>query len=292
MNRCLALLLALLFATISVSSACVAAVPELIAFTLRPESGDRIHASFRDEERDRDRSSWSTGFKFAELVGLDLGGFRGPGSRPLRFAIIREAGRLDCSGSGGGSHGYGNCRFSADPRFSQLLASRGIGTPTREQAFGLMAVNARREVIDALAAARFPTPSIDDLMGLTALGVDSRYIGELARAGYRPHEIDTLIQFKALGITPEWIGGFVRAGYARIPADELVQLKALNVTPEIIAGFDRIGYRGLAVDSLVQLKALGVTPEFALAANRQNDRHLSVDQLVELKALGLGPRAH
>jgi len=284
MKHCLALLLALMFATISVSSACLAGSPGWIAFTLRPESGDRIHASFRDEERDRDQNSWSTGFKPAELVGLDLGGFRGPGSRPLRFAIIREAGRLDCLGSGGSSHGYGNCRFTADARFAQLLASRGIGTPTREQAFGLMAVNARRDVIDALAAARFPTPTIDDLMGLSALGVDSRYIGELARAGYRPRQIDTLIQFKALGVTPEWIAGFTRIGYGAIPANELVQLRALGVTPEFVAGFDRIGFGRLPVDQLVQLKALGITPEFAQSV-RPGGR-LSIDDLVQAKLFG------
>ena len=60
MKHCLAFLLALMFATISVSSACVAGSPDWIGFTLRPEHGDggRIHASFRDEERDRDRNSW------------------------------------------------------------------------------------------------------------------------------------------------------------------------------------------------------------------------------------------
>jgi len=286
MNRCLAFLLALMFATISVSSACVAGSPDWIGFTLRPEQGDgaRIHASFRDEDRDRDRNSWSTGFRPSELVGLDLAGFRGSGARPLRFAIIREAGRLDCSGSGGDSHADGSCRFTADPGFLQLLARRGIGTPNREQAFGLMAVNARRDVVEALAAARYPTPSIDDLMGLSALGVDRGYIGALAQAGYRPQRIDTLIEFKALGVTPEWIGGFARIGYGAIPADELVQLRALNVTPEFVAGFDRLGYGRLPVSTLVQLKALGITPEFAQTV-APNSR-LSVDDLVQAKLFG------
>ena len=286
MNRCLALLLALMFATISVSSACVAGSPDWVAFDLRPESGNsaRIHASFRDQQRDRDRSSWSTGFGPSELVGLDLAAFRGPGARPLRFAIVRDAGRLDCSGSGGGSHGYGNCRFAADPGFTRLLISRGIGTPTREQAFALMAVNARRDTVDALAQAHYPTPSIEDLMGLAALGVDRRYIGALAQAGYRPQRVNTLIEFKALGVTPEWIGGFTRIGYGAIPADELVQLRALGVTPEFVAGFDRIGYGRLPVSALVQLKALGITPEFARSVG-PNGR-LSVDDLVQAKLFG------
>ena len=285
MNRFLALVLALMFATLTVSSACVAAGPdEWIAFDLRPESGDKIHASFRDDDRGRDRNNWSTGFKPSEMIGLDLAGFRAGGSRPLHFAIVREAGRLDCAGNGGGSHGYGNCRFASDPAFLQLLARNGIGTPTREQAFGLMAVGARRELIEALAAARYPAPSIDDLMGLSALGVDARYVGELARAGYRPQKVDTLIEFKALGITPEWIGGFARIGYATIPADDLVQLRALNVTPEFVAGFDRIGYGRLPVDTLVQLKALGITPEFARSVGSEG--RLPVDDLVQAKLFG------
>jgi len=293
MNRCLAFLLAVMFATITVSSACVAAPADWVGFTLRPERGDgrKIHASFDDEERGGDRNSWSTGFRPSELIGLDTAGFRGPGNRPLRFAIVREAGRLDCSGNGGGSRAIGNCRFTADASFMRLLASRGIGTPNREQAFGLMAVDARRDLIDAVVAARYPTPTIDDLMALSALGVNGRYIADLARVGYRPRAIDTLIEFKALGVTPQWIGEFTRAGYGNLPADQLVQLRALNITPEFIVAFDRIGYARLPVDSLVQLKALNVTPEFALAANRQNDRRLSVDQLVQMRALGLGPKS-
>src|SRR5881275_589561 len=148
MNRCLAFLLALIFATVSVSSACVAAPSDWVHFTLQPERGDgKIHASFRDESRGPGENNWSTGFLPSELVGLDVASFRASGARPLRFAIVREAGRLDCSGTGANSSAAGNCSFTADPGFTQLLFSRGIGRPTREQAFGLMAINTRREMI-------------------------------------------------------------------------------------------------------------------------------------------------
>ena len=288
MNRCLAFLFALVVATLTVSWACVAAPSEWIHFTREPERGQspQLRATFRDQMRERDHNNWSTGFLPSELVGLDLSGFRASGSRPLHFAIVREAGRLDCSGNGGGSHASGNCGFTPDPAFTQLLASRGIGKPTRNQAFGLMAVNARRDVIDAVAAAHYPTPTIDDLMALSALGVNGRYITDLAAAGYRPNAVHTLIEFKALGITPEWIGGFVRAGYGNIPAEGLVQLRALGVTPQFIAGFDRIGYRHLPVDTLVQLKALGITPEFVASAGQSSKGQLTVDELVQLKLFG------
>ena len=287
MNRCLALLCALLFAFVSVSSACMAAPADWIAFDLKAQ-GDRqqIHATFRDERRGGDENHWSNGFKPSELIGLETAGFYAAGSRPLRFAVVREAGRLDCGGSGGSSRASGNCGFAADAGFMQLLATRGIGHPNREQAFGLMAMDVRRSLIEAVAAARYPTPSIDDLMAMTAVGVTSGYIGDLARANYRPNSLHSLIEFKALEISPEWLGGLARVGYASLPADDLMQLKALGISPDFITGFDSLGYRRLPVDELVQLKALNITPEFARSAIGQTRPLPSVDELVQIKMFG------
>jgi hypothetical protein len=288
MNRCLAFLAALMLTAVSVSSACLAAGERPVRFTIDPERGDsaKVHVSFRDEDRDREQNSWSTDMAASELSGFDMVAFRAQGVRPVRFALVREAGRLDCLGSGGANHAWGDCRFTPDAAFARLLAARRIGQPTREQAFGLMAVNARRDVIDAIAAAGYPAPRIDDLMALAALGVDGRYIGGLARAGYRPRTIDTLVQFKALGITPEWIGGFVRVGYGNLPTDDLVQMKALGITPDYVAGFQRIGYRSLSPDTLVELKALGITPEFVRASVGQGSSLPRPDELVQMKLFG------
>lgn len=284
MNRFFAFVGALFFAFISVSSACTAAPAGLYHFTLEPRNGgELIHADFRKDAGPSHDHEWSTEFRPAELAGLDVAGFRGPGSSPVRFALIREAGRLDCSGQGGQSYAHGNCRFTADPRFTQLLESRGVRRPTSEEAFTLMAVNVRRDLIDAIAAAHYPTPSVDDLVALAALNVSSAYITDMARAGYRPKTIDALIQFKALNITPQWISGFVRMGYANLPADELVQLKALDITPEFIAGYDRIGYRHLPVDTLVQLKALDISPDFVRRVAGQDGAMPPVEKLMTLK---------
>jgi hypothetical protein len=179
-----------------------------------------------------------------------------------------------------------NFRFTANPGFMQLLASRGIGRPTGDQMFALTAVNARREMIDAISAARYPAPSIDDVVALAALGVDGRYIAEMARAGYRPKTIQSLIEFKALGITPQWIAGFARVGYANVPGDGLVQMRALNITPDFIAGYQRIGYRNLPVNKLVELKALNITPEFVRSVTRASEPMPPVNDLVEIKLFG------
>lgn len=284
MNRVFALLFALILATISVSSACTAAPGDLIHFTLQPERNNRgeIHATFA-ESRNND---WSSGFMPSDLIGLDMSGFRADGTRRLSFAVVREAGRLDCTGSGGKSHAAGDCSFTPDAAFNQLLASRGIGRPTREQSLGLMALNVRRDLVEAVAAAHYPAPTIDQLLGLTAVGADGNYVRGMAQAGYRPQSVQSLVEFKAIGITPDWIGSYARAGYAHLPADELVQLKAMNITPEFIAGFDRAGYRHLPPETLVQLKALDITPEFVRQASGGSATMPSVSELMEMKMFG------
>jgi hypothetical protein len=288
MNRLLALIFAMVLATLAVSSACTAQPGDWIHFTLQPErsEGGELHATFERNDRGADKNSWSTGFKPSELIGLDISGFRGSGTRPLSFAIVREAGRVDCAGNGGNAYASGNCNLTANPAFVQMLVSRGIGKPTPDQLFGLIALNVHRELIDALAAARYPTPKMDDLMGLTALGATGGYIRELAQAGYRPSSIHNLIEFKALGINAAWIGGFARIGYGSIPADDLVQMKALGITPDFVAGYERIGYRHLPVDTLVQLKALDITPEFVRSVAGDHASMPPVDRLVELKLFG------
>lgn len=287
MIRCLAFLGALLLALVSASSACLADAGDAMHFTLGPSHGDS--ASFRGDfrsGRSGSENNWSSGFRPSQLVGLDVAGFRSSGSRPLHFAIVRESGRLDCSGEGGNGYAAGNCSFAADPRFLQLLDSRGIRRPSHEESITLMALDVRRELIEELAAQRYPTPTLDELVQLTALGADARYISDLARAGYRRAAIDNLVQFRALGVTPEWIGGLARIGYADVPGDDLVQLRALGVTPEYVSAFQAMGYRRLPVDELVQLKALGVTPEYARAAVTPGASLPSVDYLVQMKALG------
>ena len=288
MNRSLTFVAAVLCAFVTVSSACAAQSDDWLRFKLEPQRGDagKLHASFSEQRDGRRESNWSSGFTPSELIGLEVSSFRAAGTRPLHFALARQAGRLDCAGNGGSSFVAGNCRFTADRAFTQLIINRGIGQPTRDQSFALMAVNARRDMLDAIAVARYPTPKLDDIIALSALGADGRYIADLARVGYRPNSISSLIEFKALNIDSQWIGGFTRVGYANIPANQLVQLRALDVTPEFIAGFQRIGYGNLPVNKLVELKALDITPEFVRSMTRANGAVPPVNELAELKIFG------
>ena len=292
MNRSFAFIAALLLTALSVSSACFAADSlSPVHFTLEPRNGNgaEIQARFHTGTTDGGDHNWSDDFAAQELAGLDVSALRSAGQHPLRFAIVREAGRLDCAGSGGSSHASGDCAFTPNNGFSNALASRGIVRPSSRQSFSMMALNVHLALADAIRTARYPSPTIDQLIAMTALNVSPGYIGDLAAAGYRPSKIDTLIEFKALDISPEWIGGFARIGYATMPSDQLVQLKALDITPAYVTGFERLGYGRLPVSSLVQFKALGVTPAYVESLQRAGLARLSPDKIVQMKALGITP---
>ena len=289
MNRLFAFVAALTLTAITVSGSCLArSSADDIRFTLHPTSRGDLQLQLRSGSDDRHNSMGSS-FAPGELAGLDLAAFRSAGSHPIRFAIVKEAGRVDCTGTGGGSNGMGTCAFTADAGFTRFLAERGIGRATREESYHLTMVGATRSLVEAVRAARYPMPDIDQLTALSALDVTPAYISELSGRGYKPASLDDLVQFAALKITPDYIDGMAKSGYRNLDADAIVQMKALGVTPEYVTQLARTGYPNLSADDIVQFKALGVDAQFIAGFERLGYRGLSADTLVELKALNVTP---
>jgi hypothetical protein len=293
MNRALVFIAASAAAALAVTSACLAKTEtnrdfraDNIHFTMTPATrGGDVNLSLRSGRN----YNMSSHFAASELPGLDLATFRSAGPAPVHFALVRQAGRIDCAGSSKKLRAEGDCRFSADAAFSDLLANRGIGRPTLEEAYGLTIVGATRDLVDAIHAANYPRPTIEKLIELSAVGVDRQFIDELSRRGYRPGSLDDLVQFGALDVTPDYIDGMARAGFRNMDADAIVQFKALDISPAYIAELARMGYSDLSPDEVTQLKALEVTPEFVEGFARIGYAKLPVDQHVQLKALDVTP---
>ncbi|HET9811486.1 MAG TPA: hypothetical protein VFP53_07295, partial [Sphingomicrobium sp.] len=180
MFRIFAFLAALFLTAISVSSTCLASSADNIRFQLQPSgrSGQVQLSLFSGENG---HHSMSSSFRANELEGLDLASLQSPGNTPVRFAIVREAGRVDCTGAGGALIATGTCTFAADAGFNQYLASHGIARPDREESYGLAMVGATRALVDSLAAANYPMPDIDELTSLAAVDVTPAYINDLSR---------------------------------------------------------------------------------------------------------------
>ena len=111
MNRLLALAAALILSALTVSSA-VATPSGALSFRLNRDSGGRLPLNlFRD---DHGHDHMSSTFSPADLPGLDVAALTEAGRRPIRFALVRDAGRVDCAGTGGSTTASGQCRFTPD----------------------------------------------------------------------------------------------------------------------------------------------------------------------------------
>ncbi|MBT2187303.1 hypothetical protein [Sphingobium nicotianae] len=262
MPRPLAFLIALALGLMAVGSAGIALPLDDIRFTL---DLSRDHAEVRltlNDARDKGRKGdhhSSSDYPVSDLAGLKPDWARGG---PVSFALVRDAGRVDCAGTARAAHAEGTCRFTADRGLSDLLAASGMARPTEEEAYAMTLIGVRRALLDALIAGHYPMPGIDDFIAMSAVGV-----------------------------TPDFLRELAATGYARLEPEQLIQMAALRIDPAFIRGFERIGYKNLPVETLVQLRALDVTPQFVELVRRDSMGDLSIDQLVKLKVIGFRPAA-
>jgi hypothetical protein len=259
MHRSLALFYALILATVSIASTGLAANTDMLRFELSQGGKDRLQLSLRRNVTPN-RSTGSS-VELRELAGFDRAALQRQDGAPVGFALVREPGRLDCSGSTARQRANGTCRFAGDPSFISFLVASGVRRPTEGEWLDLTMVGARRSLVEALKQGRYAMPTPSALVGLTAVGVTPDYIRDMAAHGYRPRRTDDFIPLKALDVSPAYIRSLKSIGYDRVPADQLIQLKALGITADFIASFQRRGYRNLSVSRLVQLKALGISPD-------------------------------
>jgi len=250
----------------------------------------KVQVSFRTGEGSRNNSNWSSGYEFGELAGLSSAQLNGS-SQPVRFALIREAGRLDCTGTAGNRQGIGTCGFAADAQFTGRLASAGIGRPTDRQAFNLTLANVRYELVEELGRHGYDKPDVNDLVAMGIHGATAGYVRDIAGAGYRLGKADGLVRFRIFGIDARFIRDMAAIGpqFARLSAEDLVKFKIHGVKPELVRAYTQLGYTTLDSGDLVTMQIHGVSPEFITELAGLGYRGVPTDQLVKLRIHGVTP---
>lgn len=279
----------------------------------------KVQLGFRTGEGSGNSSHWSSSYVLADLRGLSHAQLDGS-VQPVRFALVREAGSLDCSGNAGNRVGSGTCGFSADAAFAARLASAGIGRPTVRQAYNLTLAKVGQELIDELGRHGYDKPDVDGLVGMGIHGVTASYVRDIAAAGYRLGKAEglvkfrifgidarfisemaaigpqfrslsaeDLVQFKIFGVKPELARAYSELGYATLDARDLVKMQIHGVSPAFVSEMAALGYHAIPAEKLVQLRIHGVTPEFVRDLQKEGIARPSADQLVRLRLAGYRP---
>src|ERR1044071_564202 len=85
---------------------------------------DGIHLSLERRTERGGRNQMGQTFDFSELQGLTRE--RAPGTGPVRFALVREAGRVDLEGSFQDGRGSGTFTFTPNQSFVGAMKGRGF----------------------------------------------------------------------------------------------------------------------------------------------------------------------
>lgn len=264
--------------------------PQSINWSIEGQrTGNHLQLTIDSRWSANSRSTWSNDRSLAELQGLTAIQLAG-GSQAVRFALVKEAGRLDCSGSAGGGRGSGVCNFTPDPGFTTFLEARGIARPSPHQSYSLTMSGVGRDLIDALDKNGFARPSIEQLTAMGIHGVTASYVRELGGLGYRLSAGD-LVAFKIHGIDPDYIRQMAAIGPAlhQIQPSDLVALRIHGVKPEFVRQMAAIGpeFRNVTADDLVSMAIHGVRPELAQTFVQLEGGKLRSDDVVSMAIHGV-----
>lgn len=234
-------------------------------------------------------SIWSNGRRIDELQGLTRAQMVGP-TKPVRFALVKEPGRLDCTGTAGGGRGSGMCSFTPSVGFATFLDARRIGQPNAHQAFSMTMAGVGRDLVDALGDSHFQRPTVDQLTAMGIHGVTPAYVRALGGLGYHL-SADDLISFRIHGVNTDEIRQFATIGPAlqRLGPSDLIDLRIHGVEPAYVREMAAIdpGLRNLTVDDLVSMAIHGVRPALARAYVQYDGGTLTSGGLVDMAIHGV-----
>jgi hypothetical protein len=252
--------------------------------------GERVQLTIETRWSASDRSTWSNRYTASELPGLSIAQVNGTNA-PVRFAIVRAAGRLDCAGTAGRGRGDGTCSFTVDPAFASYLEARGFGRPTAQEAFTLTMSRVGRDLVDATQAIRDVRPTVGQLASMGIHGVTADFVRGFARSGYPLKSADELVSLRIHGADLQWIQGMgaIAPQLRHLSASDLVSMRIHGVTPEWVREMSAIGpeFRSLSGDDLVSMRIHGAKPEMVRAYARLGGSKLSGSDVVSMAIHGV-----
>lgn len=235
-------------------------------------------------------STWSNDRPISDLQGISAAQVRGA-TGPVRFAMVRDAGRLDCSGTAGRLTGNGACSFTVNPAFAAYLTQHGIGSPTPHEAFSLTMSGVGRDLIESMESIGYARPTAGQLASMAVHGLSGDYVRELDRSGYRLRSADDLVSFKIHGVEASYIRELaaISPKLRHLSADDIVSLRIHGVTADYVRRMAAMGpeFANLSADNLVSFSIRGARPELVAAYARFTGRPLDADDVVSMAVHGV-----
>jgi hypothetical protein len=252
-----------------------------VTFTIEPSGRDGM-VQFQLSRREGNHH-WMHGRTIEASALQGFGGADGP----VRFRVARDAGTIDCDGVMRSGRAIGECSFTVDAAFSALLVERGMGAPSRDQAFSMAMSDIGRAYLDELARQRYDATTSAELARAGDHGVRLDYLVAMGGHGYRVGRLAALIRMRDHGVTPAYIADLARLGVRDVPADDIVRLRDHGVSAELVVALRGLRVAELDTDDIVRIRDHGVSTAYVSGLRDLGYAGISAEELVRLRSHGV-----
>ena len=261
------------------------------------EKSDGLQLNLERRSEGGHKSRMGQGYDFADFQGLSREQVLAGG--PVRFSLVREAGRIDLEGSFQDGKGSGTFRFTGDQGFASAMKGRGFdfekasarhdGREPEHRLFAATALNVTTALADDLLSADFGKLDVDDLFKAAIFKVDSKFMREMKASGFPGMGMEELVKARIFKIDADFVREAARLGFDKEPFESLVKMRIFKVTPEFVAEVRGEGLSNLSVEELVKLRIFHIDAEYIRRAKAEGTP-LDVEELVRGKIGGGGRR--
>jgi hypothetical protein len=255
------------------------------------EESGKINLNFERTSEKGGRNQSGQTFSYSELEGLSLEQARAGG--PVKFSLVREAGRIDCVGNFQNGKGAGTFVFTGNQSFISNMKSRGFDFESHERSnqdpeerlFVATTVNVTTTLADDLVAAGFKNLDVDDLFKAAIFKVDSKFMREMKVIGF-DLELEELVKARIFKVDAAFVAKVRDMGFSNESFESLVKMQIFKVTPEFVAEIRNEGLSDLSIEDLVKLRIFKIDRDF-IRQSRADGVPLEVERLVQ-RRIGVG----
>jgi hypothetical protein len=247
----------------------------------------KISLNFERRTDKSGRHQMGQTYDFSELQGLTHE--QAVSGGPVKFSLVREAGRIDCDGNFQNGKGSGTFRFTADPGFISAMKSRGFNFESRsngddnhseDQLFAATTLNVTTALADDLSSAGFGRLGVDDLFKAAIFKIDSRFMREMKATGFPNLGMEDLVKARIFKIDADFVTQVTQMGFDEEPFESLVKMRIFKISPEFITEMRNEGFRDLDIEDLVKMRIFNIDSEFIRQAKAEGVP-LEVERLVQ-----------
>jgi hypothetical protein len=217
---------------------------------------------------------------------------------PVKFSLVREAGRIDCEGSFQNEKGSGTFRFTGNQAFVSAMRSRGFDLEkeslsntrrhSQDKLFTAAALNVTTALADDLSSAGFTKLDVDDLFKAAIFKINSQFMRELTANGFPNLDMEDLVKARIFRVDGDLVRLASQLGFDKNSLESLVKMRIFKVTPEFVAELRSEGLTGLSLEEVVKLRIFKIDSEFIRKAKAEGVP-VEVERLVQLR-LGVARR--